>query len=125
MCNTPADQSRTGTVGRVVYQGFPIRFKDEELVNLTNMWKAGGSVHTKRPVHWLANQSTKELIQQIQIETKGQKSDLLDTEPGRNGGTYGHWKLGLSYAGFLSPEIHSWYMTVVKERFEEMADPDH
>jgi hypothetical protein len=103
--------------------GFEINFKDNQLVNLTSMWKAAGMVHGKKPYFWLRNGSTKELIEQIQRETKSH--DLVTLYAGRNGGTFAHWKLGLSYAAFLNPKIHSWYMDVVKERFKEMADPDH
>ena len=108
----------------MVYQGVEISFKDNEVVSLTNMWKAAGSVQKKLPAHWLENRSTQELLQQFQTETNYPISDILNKTVGKGGGTYAHWKLGLSYAGFLSPEIHSWYMDVVKERFEETADPD-
>ena len=44
---------------------------------------------------------------------------------GKGGGTYAHWKLGLAYTAFLNPEIHSWFMEIVKERFlEERVSPD-
>ena len=39
-------------------------------------------------------------------------------------GLFAHRKLGLAYAGFLDPAIQSWFLTVVKEWFEEMVNPD-
>jgi hypothetical protein len=75
---------------------------------LTNLWKATGSVDGKKPQKWFRNASTEEFIQQIQTETKRQ--DILLLKPGRYGGTFGHWKLGLAYTEFFlfsPPHLHS------------------
>jgi hypothetical protein len=108
----------------VAYEGFEIRFKDNELVNQTNPWKAAGSVHRKEPHEWVGQKSTQEFIEQNQTETKGSISTLLKVTPGKGGGSFAHWKLGLAYTAFLNPKLHSWFMDIVKERFEEMVNPD-
>jgi hypothetical protein len=57
--------------------GIEINFKDKELVSLTNLWKATGSLDRKIPKFWLENASTEKFIQQIQTETKTPKSGVL------------------------------------------------
>jgi hypothetical protein len=42
----------------------------------------------------------------------------LETEPGRNGGTWAHWQIALAYAKYLSPEFHMWCNTVVRAHME-------
>jgi hypothetical protein len=108
----------------LIFMGIEINFKDNQLVNLTNMWKAAGSLNKKQPAEWLRQKGTKEFIQQVQAETKPGNSQVLKISPGKGGGTFAHWKLGLAYTAFLNPKVHSWFMDVVKERFEEIVDPD-
>lgn len=119
---TQVTEKRGKSKDVLTYQGFEINFKDKELVNLTSMWKAAGMVHHKKPYFWLRDSSTKEFIGQIQRETKSH--ELVTLFAGRNGGTYAHWQIFLAYAKYLSPDFHMWANQVVKERFEEMVDPD-
>ena len=63
------------------------------------------------------------------IETVSKKfncpiSGLLKSFRGKYGGTYAHWKIALAYSEFLSPAIHSWFMDIVRQRFEEEQNPD-
>lgn len=57
---------------------------------------------------------------------KVEKSTLINVVrgKGKTQGTFAHWQLALAYAKYLSPEFHMWANQVVKERFEEMADPE-
>ena len=97
---------------RLTAVGIEINFKDKELVSLTNLWKATGSIQHKLPGHWLENKSTQEFIEQIQAETRYPKSDIIKTVKGKGKvqGTYARWKIGLAYTEFSlfsPPHLHS------------------
>jgi hypothetical protein len=57
------------------------------------------------------------------IPINGGKSVLLKKR-GANGGTWAHWQLALSYAQYLSPELHQVVNQVFRERLEETIDPE-
>nr|WP_277752580.1 KilA-N domain-containing protein [Pseudodesulfovibrio senegalensis] len=67
---------------------------DGELVNLTTLWKAQGSDHSKRPNNWLVLPSTVEFIETL--KSKSQNILLLKSVKGRYGGTFGHWQIALA-----------------------------
>jgi hypothetical protein len=48
----------------------------------------------------------------------------LKTKRGVGGGTWAHWQLALSYAQYLSPELHLAVNQVFKERLEETLNPE-
>lgn len=114
-----------------------IHFKDNELTNLTDLWKSEGRKEAKRFKWWLRNTNAKEIITQVATELndsnqlkKGAKklrlkaSDLLVKKRGRNGGTYAHWKIALAYAEFLSAKINSQFMDIIKARFLMKENPE-
>jgi hypothetical protein len=43
---------------------------------------------------------------------------------GRSGGTWGHWKVALDYAAYLSDALKDHISEVFKERIEEEADSE-
>lgn len=45
----------------LVFNGAAIRDR-AEMLSVTDMWKAGGSIDAKRPTDWLALASTKEFV---------------------------------------------------------------
>jgi hypothetical protein len=88
-------------------------------------------VRGKEPHEWLRQKSTQEFIQQIQTEVRYGNSRNLKPEQiqrelrvansqlikkvqgkGKVQGTFAHWKIGLAYTEFLSPEIHSWFVDI-------------
>lgn len=100
--------------------GVTINFLDE-MVNLTNMWKAVGELKHKHPNRWLGQDNVKEFVAALSkkqnsppegIFSSGGKPGhdrnsrkenirqeyLLRKVPGRNGGTYAHWQIALAYA---------------------------
>ena len=106
------------------YNGHEIDFS-QDMVNLTQMWRACGSVNHKRPFKWISNDSTKELIDELQRLLKRPISAFYQTKRGRiGGGTFAHWQLGIAYAQFLDPRFQLFCGQLVKERFEEMSDPE-
>jgi hypothetical protein len=111
--------------------GIEINFKDNELVNLTRAWQACGSPAESRPNDFLASVKTKQfinaLVEKLNAGNSGNlysAENITQTVRGRFGGTYAHWQIFLAYAKYLSPDFHMWANQVVKERFEEMVNPD-
>jgi hypothetical protein len=115
---------RKKTKDVVVYNGSEIEFKDNKLVNLTRAWKAVGSPKYKQPKEWLRHDNVVEFIEMLAKNLKVVSDHLFVTERGKGGGTYAHWKLGLAFSAFLNPEIHSWFMDIVKNRFMETENHD-
>ena len=74
------------------YQGFIISGnREDKLINLNQIWKAGGSKPSKSPKQWLDTKESNEFISKLVENTyMGEKKanicDLLTTQRGRNGG---------------------------------------
>ena len=91
----------------------------EEMVSLTDLWKAIGGKSRNRPKVWV---STKEASELINTLSKGQDSALyIQVRKGAQGGTFAHWQIALAYAKWLSPELHL-QVNDIYRRFQE-ADP--
>lgn len=91
-----------------VIAGVEITTDDQDRFNLNALHKASGLGNTKRPSIWLTNQSTIELIQEL--ETQSQNSGLAQKpinsiKGGSNSGTFAHELLAISYAGWISPKF--------------------
>jgi hypothetical protein len=99
----------------IQYKGTAIDFTADRL-NMTHMWKAAKGTEAQRPAEWLRLDGTKQFLSYL--ETMGPTHSLTDTKEGRNGGTWGHWKVAMAYAKYLSPEFHNWCLEVVREKFE-------
>jgi len=116
----------------MIYEGFEIQFQQgTKMVNLTNMWRAwqrdepdAGVILARKPTFWLRQQDTVRFIKANAKKLKVDPQSTLKTAMGRWGGTWAHWQIALAYAKYLSPEFHIWANQVIKERFEEMANPD-
>jgi hypothetical protein len=95
--------------------GVQIHDRDEMLC-LTDMWKAQGAVPAQQPANWLASAEAKSFMEALNDLNPGNSG--VKAKKGKNGGTYAHWQIGLAYAKYLSPEFHMWCNTVVRERME-------
>ena len=82
------------------------KFKDNELVNLTNAWKAAGRPENKEPKQW-KRKSGREFIETLTKKLKVPSEHLWNSVPGRYGGTFAHWQVFLAYAKYLSPEFRT------------------
>ena len=120
-----------GTAGAValVYRGTTIR-QQGAMLNLTDMWKAAGSLDNQRPSDWLALDETARFrsyakahwteFEEPSPQNAGQNGifapddDIVSAERGRQGGTWAHWQLALSYARYLSPRFHLWCNAVLR-----------
>ena len=101
-------------------QTFLIDVAEGNMVNLNKLHELSGSPETKSPKRWTALPTAKNLIESI----NDGKSVFLKTKRGIGGGTWAHWQLALSYAQYLSPELHLVVNQVFKERLEENIDPE-
>ena len=80
----------------------------DNLYSLTDLHRASGSEQKHKPVLFLSNQQTKELISEIEIESKvGIPTLAVKTvRGGKNPSTYACEELMLAYAMWISPKFH-------------------
>ena len=98
--------------------------QENGLVSLTDLWKQAGSPKNKRPIDWQKMDSTRELIDVLQVTFSSGLKPLLKTIRGRGAGTYAHKSIALSYAKYLDPKLHALVNEVFFERVEEEKNPD-
>ena len=103
-------------VASLIYNGQLIRDRNE-MLSLTDMWRAAGHPEEKRPSDWLAKAGS-EFVEYVALAQNTAVGGILSSTRGRNGATYAHWQIGLAYAKYLSPEFHMWCNEVVRERFD-------
>lgn len=95
------------------------------MFSLTDLWKLAGNPKNKRPIDWQKIDSTKELIEALEvINQSGLKPLLKSKRGGSNAGTYGHKSIALAYAKYLDPRLHVLVNQVFFERLEEEKNPD-
>ncbi|MGY2183268.1 KilA-N domain-containing protein [Pseudomonas agarici] len=87
------------------YQGQAVRFNSDGWVNATEIAKR----ESRRLDKWLATQETQEYISALgrHLNTP-KKGDLISSQRGRNGGTWLHPKLAVSFARWISPDFAVW-----------------
>ena len=102
----------------------------DDMLSLTDMWKAAGSDPSRNPAEWLRSADATRLIDFLRDILNMGKSHIAPNagksgnelfksqRGGKNPGTWAHWHIGLAYARYLSPEFHVWCNTVVRERME-------
>ncbi len=90
---------------RIDYQGMPVNFNEDGWFNAT----VAATHYGKRPVDWLALDSTQEYIETLADFSNCEKSSLLKTRAGRhNGGTWLHPKLAVPFARWLDVRFAIW-----------------
>nr|DAM84230.1 MAG TPA: KilA-N domain [Caudoviricetes sp.] len=82
--------------------------QSDNLYSLTDLHRASGGEQKHKPVLFLSNQQTKELISEIEIEGKvGIPTSVVKTvRGGKNPSTYACEELMLAYAMWISPKFH-------------------
>ncbi|TXP19175.1 KilA-N domain-containing protein, partial [Escherichia coli] len=103
------------------YNGTLIRER-EEMLSLTDMWRAAGAEERNRPVFWERNQIGQEFISFVADNFKTEISQVWQTRRDRSGGTWAHWQIALAYAKYLSHEFHAYCNTVVREHLGRMRE---
>lgn len=103
----------------LTYNDSPIHIRDEMLC-LTDMWKAAGSPDNREPYQW-ARKEGSAFIEAIAEMINLPVEQVLKTKQGKGGGSWGHWQIGFAYAKYLSPEFHAWCNTAAREKLEGAA----
>lgn len=106
----------------LVYNGTLIRDKGE-MLSLTDMWKAAGAPESQRPADWFALPQSQGFIEAVAASSNAEISGIWKSKRGNNGGTFGHWQIGLAYAKYLSPDFHMWCNSVVRAHMEGEKAP--
>ena len=75
--------------------------KEDGYVNATKLCNAGN----KRIDNWFQNKQTKYLIQILEKDINIEKSQLIDSKQGKNGGTYIHPLLATNLAQWISVDF--------------------
>ena len=101
-------------------QSFFIDIAEGNMVNLNKLHELSGAMKGKEPKRWTNLSSVKNIVE----SANDGKTAILKTKRGIGGGTWAHWQLALSYAQYLSPELHLVVNQVFKERLEEAIDPE-
>ncbi|MCL7941235.1 KilA-N domain-containing protein [Halomonas sp. ATCH28] len=114
------DSSTSTASVHPVIAGHEITTDERGRFNLNAIHRAGGGEGRKRPSMWIQNQQTKELIQELEAQSRnscfgnadGQGQDknpglapLNTIRGGAYAGTYAHELLAISYAGWISPKF--------------------
>ncbi|MCP5197020.1 MAG: KilA-N domain-containing protein [Gammaproteobacteria bacterium] len=87
------------------YQGLTVSFNEDGWINAT----AAAAHHGKRPVDWLALDSTQEYLATLCEISNCEKSSLLKTKAGRHhGGTWLHPRLAVLFARWLDARFAIW-----------------
>jgi len=93
----------TASLVRLDYQGTPVTFNEDGWFNAT----VAAAHYSKRPVDWLALDSTKEYLAALMRHTGiSEKSSLIRAR--RNSGTWFHPKLAVSFARWLDVDFAIW-----------------
>ncbi len=101
----------------LAYNGALIRDRNE-MLSLTDMWRAAGADDNKAPKYWLRQAGTAEFVNYISGLQNVTEDHLFQVGQGRGGGTWAHWQIAMAYAKYLSPEFHAWCNEVVRAHME-------
>lgn len=115
--NTPIKKTRV-----VELLGSSVRITDDNMVCLTDMWKASGGDSKHLAGKFLKNSKTQEFIAVLEDETG---NPVLKISKGRNGNTWAHKLIAYDYAGWIDPAFKVGTYTVLDKYFagELVADP--
>lgn len=97
----------------VTLRGRKIRFDENNLACLNDIWSAAGFTKNQRPHDWMRLGTVQKLIQEVVKRNTGKsrnwtKSELRTatyTKRGQNGGTFADVRLALAYAEYLNPKL--------------------
>jgi len=100
------------------FNGVEIHARNE-MLSLTDMWKACGSPADRRPDDWKKDGGHREFLDHVAMVLNAPVEGIWKGTRGRHGGgTSAHWQIGLAYAKWLDHDLHMWCNTVVRERME-------
>lgn len=106
------------------FHGIQIAFEGKEQVSLTDLWKASGGDQNQSPTEWLRFSETNKFIEALSKNQNMGITHLLKVKRGKGGGTWAHWQIALTYAQYLSPELHLFVNQCFSERVQEEQNPE-
>lgn len=91
-----------------------------EMLDLTAMWRACGSVHSKRPDQWIRKEGRPfiEFLDENLKATQGSFELIQTVRGGKNPCTKAHWQVGMAYAKYLNHALHAYCNQVVRDHIE-------
>lgn len=98
--------------------------RNGELLSLTDLWKAAGSLQGKEPAQWLRQDATQQLIETASGILNVCQNHIIKSKRGKSGGSYAHKNIALAYAKYLDPALHVLVNEVFFQRLEEENNPD-
>jgi hypothetical protein len=102
----------------VSWNGVDIGGQDEMLC-LTDMWRAEGAPHGKRPAEWLRQDQAKQFVEFIADSLGVGLDHITKATKGRGSATYGHWQIAMAYAKYLSHRFHAHVNTTYRKAKEQ------
>jgi hypothetical protein len=107
----------------LVYQGQEINERDE-MLSLTDMWRAAGSPDDLKPAEWRRYPRTEKRINHLATDMGLSHTDIVRAiRGGDEQGTWAHWALAIEYAEDLSEEMWLWAKTAIREKMEQSRAP--
>ena len=103
------------TLQKIEHNGVVVTERDE-MLSLTDMWRAAGSDESKRPAEWLRQPATVEFVECVVAANMGNAH--IKSRRGAGGGTFANWQIALAYAKYLDPVFHMKCNEIVRERME-------
>lgn len=89
-----------------VIAGVGIPTDDQGRFSLNAIHRVSGGESRKRPSMWVQNQQAKELISEMEEQSRNSGlAPVRAARGGKNPGTYAHELLAVSYAGWISPKF--------------------
>lgn len=104
----------------LTYNNVVIKERDD-MLSLTDMWRAAGAEESRRPVDWLRLASTEAFVDHISSIVGKSHDEIIQTVRGTDAGTWAHWQIGMAYAKYLSPNFHVWCNQVVRDHMESRS----
>lgn len=102
----------------LTYEGHLIHRQDE-MLSLTDMWRAAGSPGQQTPAKWRVLPTAKSFVEHVSLTIGKSDCDLFITQNGgTDRGTWAHWHIAMAYAKYLDHGFHMWCNTVVRAHME-------
>ena len=107
-----------------VIAGIEITTDQAGRFNLNALHRASGGAKKDSPGYWISLDNTRALMEELAKQTTGIPVESIE---GRNGGTFAHELLAISYAGWISPrfqlQVNQVFLDYRKGKLQPAAEP--
>jgi hypothetical protein len=81
----------------------------DEMLSLTDMWRAAGGDPQQAPAKWRSLPTAKAFVEHVELTIGKSDDELFQIVRARGDvATRAHWQIGFAYVKNLSPEFHLW-----------------